>query len=98
MIARPVDLLDIIILNHHLSLDRYSPLQDLLFHLQWLHASLPSLSPGYPFHGGPEKKSNLSNNLNNANNSNNELLLYLVDDIFWHMGFNSADRQEKFVI
>ena len=24
-----------------------------------------------------------------------QLLLYLVDDIVWHMGFNSADRQEK---
>ena len=28
----------------------------------------------------------------------NKKLLYLVDDIFWHMGFNSADRQEKVVI
>ena len=25
-------------------------------------------------------------------------LLYLVDDIFWHMDFNSADRQEKVTI
>ena len=27
-----------------------------------------------------------------------QLLLYLVDDIVWHMGFNSADRQEKVAI
>ena len=28
----------------------------------------------------------------------NKKLLYLVDDMFWQMGFNSADRQEKAVI
>ena len=27
-----------------------------------------------------------------------QLLLYLADDIVWHMGFNSADRQEKVAI
>ena len=54
---------------------RDSPLQGLLFHLKWLHTSLPGLSLGYPFRSGPGKQSNNSNNFNNANNSNRTLLL-----------------------
>ena len=76
---------------------RDSPLQDLLFDLQWLHASLPSLSPGYPFHGGPGKKSNNSNELNNANNSNNDLLLS-VGTIKAHVPKNVVHKIQELLV
>ena len=58
-------------------------------------ATLPSLFPGYPFHGGPRKKN--SNDLNNANNSNDNLLSS-IGTVKAHVPKLSSTRYRSFLL